>query len=184
MIRLNQTVGASHNSLEEDVWALKHGLGELGYYRPNPASGWHRYPDHEMIQAVQAFQKDEGLQVDGVVKPDGPTVTRLNATAERKRRREARRRQQEGDRRAAAEQAEREARIPSANELRDQAAQARTREEVARYLALRLQRGAPSHWPFDQIERDLDQNPAGAIRMFETFVRNPDVPSFIRRGGK
>lgn len=184
MIRLHKTVGASHTSREDDVMALKRSLGDLGYYRPNPASGWHVYPDRELFGAVEAFQDDQGLQVDGVVKPDGPTLQRLNATVERKRRREDWTERREAERKAQTERQEREARIPSPQDLERQAHEGRTREEIARYLDLRRRRGHHMFWPHDQIQTDLDRNPSRARSLFDHYVRNPDVMSHIRRGGK
>jgi hypothetical protein len=168
MIRLSGVVGESHNTTENDVWELKKGLGELGYYRPHPASGWHSYPDHELLEAIRAFQGDEALTVDGVVAPDGPTLARVNAQLERKRRREARRQATREAEKAAAERAEREARIPSTNELRDSATQARRREEIAKYLDLAERRGSVD-FLLEAVRRDLDRHPAIAIRNFETL---------------
>jgi len=66
-----------HSSVDlEDMKPLKRSLGSLGFYK-TPKIGLHEYPDENLFNGIEKFQKKEGLQVDGVMKPGGPTENRL-----------------------------------------------------------------------------------------------------------
>ena len=57
---------------------MKQALNHLGEYDP-PAYGMTPYPDTPMFDGMKAFQKKNGLTVDGFARPGGPTETTLNS---------------------------------------------------------------------------------------------------------
>lgn len=69
-------VGPSYNLDEEDILRTKSALHGLGHYKA-PASGLTPYADSEMFDAIRSFQQGNGLKVDGLMKPDGPTARTL-----------------------------------------------------------------------------------------------------------
>jgi peptidoglycan hydrolase-like protein with peptidoglycan-binding domain len=77
MIKISKTLGREYNVALEDVKKVKSALLKLGYYQ-TPKYGMTPYPDEELFRAVKAFQKDKGLKVDGIMRPDGETVMALN----------------------------------------------------------------------------------------------------------
>lgn len=74
--RVKKTIGSSWNVDEDDVVKTKTALKKTGDYKA-PDWGVTGYPDQDMFDGLKSFQKREGLQVDGVMKPGGPTETRL-----------------------------------------------------------------------------------------------------------
>jgi len=74
---LKSRVGPDSNMDLDDVLRTKKALNGLGYM-PLPRYGLTPYPDKTMINGIRSFQRDGGLRVDGVMKPDGPTLGRLN----------------------------------------------------------------------------------------------------------
>ncbi|MCW8915521.1 MAG: phage minor head protein [Magnetovibrio sp.] len=55
-----------------DVLEMKKTLNQLGLYEI-PPHGLTQYPDEAFIEAIRKFQNGNGLQPDGVMKPEGPT---------------------------------------------------------------------------------------------------------------
>lgn len=76
--RLNKTVGEAYNMDLTDSLNTKKALHTLGHLKA-PDDGFSPYPDLTMIDGLKSFQRDQGLVADGVMKPDGPTVEKLNA---------------------------------------------------------------------------------------------------------
>ncbi len=74
--RVKKTIGSSWNVDEDDVVKTKTALKKTGDYKA-PDWGVTGYPDQDMFDGLKSFQKREGLQVDGVMKPGGPTEKRL-----------------------------------------------------------------------------------------------------------
>jgi hypothetical protein len=74
---LRSTVEENASVDTADMKPLKKNLGSLGYYRPTEGVDLHDYPDEPLFKGIRKFQKDEGLKVDGVMKPGGPTENRL-----------------------------------------------------------------------------------------------------------
>ena len=70
---LSSAVSASHNTKPDDVKLVKRMLSESGHYQV-PDFGITPYPDTPMIDGIKKFQKENGLAVDGVMKPEGPTM--------------------------------------------------------------------------------------------------------------
>lgn len=79
---LNSTISASHNAHPDDVMLLKQLLSESGHYEI-PDFGITPYSDTPLIESIKSFQKEHGLAVDGVVKPDGETIQTLAARSHR-----------------------------------------------------------------------------------------------------
>ena len=77
--RLRRPIGLDYNMDLDDTFNTKKALRDLGHFRV-PKYGLTRYPDQPMIDGIKSFQKLRGLQVDGVMKPDGPTLKSLNQT--------------------------------------------------------------------------------------------------------
>ena len=77
--KLKSTIGRNHNVDLDDVLKTKQILQSLGYYT-TPKHGLTKYPEHDMFKGIERFQEDNGLQKDGVMRPDGPTAQRLDET--------------------------------------------------------------------------------------------------------
>jgi len=77
--RLNKTIGEAYDMDLADALTAKQALADLGHLE-TPEDGFDEYPDRPLIEAVKSFQRAEGLVEDGVMKPDGPTLARLNET--------------------------------------------------------------------------------------------------------
>ncbi len=75
--QLKQAIGEAHTMDLGDSLNTKRALARLGYLAV-PDGGLDEYPDRSMLEAVKSFQRDQGLAVDGVMKPDGPTLNRMN----------------------------------------------------------------------------------------------------------
>lgn len=78
-INLHGSVGArgaeNHRS---DVAKVETLLGDAGFYKPMTnlgPNGWH---NPNLDSAIREFQKSKGLQVDGFLKPSGPTINALS----------------------------------------------------------------------------------------------------------
>ena len=75
--RLNKTIGEAYDMDLADALTAKQALADLGHLEVSDG-GFDEYPDRPLIEAVKSFQRAEGLAEDGVMKPDGPTLARLN----------------------------------------------------------------------------------------------------------
>ncbi len=85
--QLNKPVGSAYSHDFDDVAKTKKALSDLGHFE-TPKYGATRFPDTPLFDAIKSFQKSRGLAVDGVMKPDGPTVSELSRVlAERSPRR-------------------------------------------------------------------------------------------------
>lgn len=72
MFTLKTTIARNASTDPEDTAAVKFALTGLGYY-DDARSGLSPYGDDKLFRAINAFQKDNNLKIDGVIKPDGPT---------------------------------------------------------------------------------------------------------------
>ena len=70
---LTSVIGASHDMKPEDVKLVKRLLSQNGHYDV-PDYGITPYPDAKMLEGIKIFQEVNGLEVDGIIKPDGPTI--------------------------------------------------------------------------------------------------------------
>ncbi len=62
---------------ERDTLSTKSALRSLGYYQP-PSYGITPYPDVQLFDGIQAYQRKNKLRVDGVMKPGGETESMMN----------------------------------------------------------------------------------------------------------
>ncbi len=77
LLNLKSDVSRSHKLEEEDILKTKVALNKEGYYDV-PDYGMTPYSDERMFDGMKKFQKEKGLQVDGVMRPDGETVNALD----------------------------------------------------------------------------------------------------------
>ena len=82
-ISLNDTIGSSYPTDPEDVWNVKSGLSDLGYYEAPATYGMTPWPDTPMFESIKSFQKDQDLEVDGIMKPEGPRRSESSASQAR-----------------------------------------------------------------------------------------------------
>ena len=76
-LQLDDDVSSSH-STENDVARVKYGLSQLNYYKEPKNLGMSTVPDRQMFDSVKKYQKDKGLHVDGLLKPQGETINSIN----------------------------------------------------------------------------------------------------------
>jgi len=72
MFELKSVVSRNSPTEMEDSKNVKFALTALDYYDDDEA-GFSPYGDRKLFNAIQSFQKENDLKVDGVIKPDGPT---------------------------------------------------------------------------------------------------------------
>ncbi|GGF71006.1 hypothetical protein GCM10011332_26220 [Terasakiella brassicae] len=78
LLGLSSTISPFNDTQPDDVIKTKSALALTGHYQI-PDFGITPYPDTPMIDGIKKFQKDNGLKVDGVMKPQGPTETALGS---------------------------------------------------------------------------------------------------------
>lgn len=76
MFELNDTVASNSSSNLEDTANLKMALSALGKY-DDSETGLSPYGDQKLFDAIKSLQQDESLKVDGIIKPNGPTHTKI-----------------------------------------------------------------------------------------------------------
>ncbi|MDA8637737.1 peptidoglycan-binding protein [Rhodospirillales bacterium] len=82
--QLKKTIGSSWITDQDDVVKTKSALEKTGDYKA-PDWGINGISDEDMFDGLKSFQKREGLEVDGVMKPGGPTEERLRQTTQKAR---------------------------------------------------------------------------------------------------
>lgn len=82
-LKLNKTIAKNYLADINDIVPAKKALNELGYY-DNPF-GIGDYVDDRLFDGIENFQKDNGLQVDGVMRPKGETENKINEKLSRTR---------------------------------------------------------------------------------------------------
>ena len=74
---LNKKLSEGSNADSDDVKNVKEGLFRLGYYKPvsgvETSSSFSPYPNMQLFNGIEAFQRDNNLLVDRVMTPDGET---------------------------------------------------------------------------------------------------------------
>lgn len=76
--KLQGSVGGSGvDNHRPDVAKVESFLTDTGYYKPLTEDGPSGYHNAELDKAIRGFQQDNGLAVDGVLKPGGPTINKL-----------------------------------------------------------------------------------------------------------
>ncbi|WP_417793009.1 peptidoglycan-binding domain-containing protein [Terasakiella pusilla] len=79
LFNVGSTVSPSSNIKPDDILKTKSALNAVGSYKV-PEFGITDIPDTGMIDGLKAFQANNGLKVDGVMKPGGPTENALGQT--------------------------------------------------------------------------------------------------------
>jgi hypothetical protein len=75
-MQLDDRVGNGQTNRADDVIAVKRAIGRLGRYLPH-AEGPHGVIDRDLDEAIRNYQADRDLRIDGWLRPDGETATRL-----------------------------------------------------------------------------------------------------------
>jgi|GEM_PF-2438281 Putative peptidoglycan binding domain. len=78
MLTLNSPIGTNHRVDPDDLMDTKRALSDLGYYDVPPHRGIDDWTDDATFDGIKRFQQDNGLKVDGLVRPGGPTETTIN----------------------------------------------------------------------------------------------------------
>jgi hypothetical protein len=80
LLSLSAPVGRGQENNPEDIEALDGSLRKIGAYAPPPeyAGNTQRYATEPMIGALERYQNQNGLKVDGVANPGGPTERAIN----------------------------------------------------------------------------------------------------------
>lgn len=81
--KLKSALAGNVNANPDDTLNAKKMFKSLGYY-DTPNYGLNEFPDQPLFDGISKFQKDHGLQVDGVMKPSGETQTMVNHVVTRK----------------------------------------------------------------------------------------------------
>lgn len=84
LLNLNRPVSRTSKLDLDDVLKMKRALMKLNLYKPHEEDGLDTYSDEPLFEGIQTFQKRNGLQIDGVVNPDGETAEALDKTLRRK----------------------------------------------------------------------------------------------------
>ncbi|MCR6629230.1 MAG: peptidoglycan-binding protein [Magnetospirillum sp.] len=77
---LNKAMGTNYTVDPGDIVSTKTALNQLGYYDVPPHRGIDDWTDDAMFNGIKAFQKDNGLKVDGLMRPGGPTESAISAS--------------------------------------------------------------------------------------------------------
>lgn len=79
---LRGLLASNANADEDDTRTVRRALRRLGLFEA-PEQGITGIPNGALFRGIEAFQKRQGLSLDGAMAPGGPTETRLNAALER-----------------------------------------------------------------------------------------------------
>ncbi|WP_417795616.1 peptidoglycan-binding domain-containing protein [Terasakiella pusilla] len=79
LFNVGGTISQSSNIKPDDVLKTKSALNAVGRYEV-PDFGITDVPDRGMIDGLKDFQANNGLKIDGIMKPGGPTETALGRT--------------------------------------------------------------------------------------------------------
>lgn len=81
-LHLRAALSPDHLAEPDDILDTKKTLMALGYYRPldgDPPGAW---VDSDLFSGIRQFQRDNGLKVDALLRPEGPTERAMNAALE------------------------------------------------------------------------------------------------------
>ncbi len=79
--RLSGGVGNDEDNNEQDVKTARENLNKAGYEAGDNGSG---ILDRDLDTATKSFQRDNGLKIDGIIRPNGETEQALNTIVKRK----------------------------------------------------------------------------------------------------
>ena len=74
--KINSSVGNNMKSKSDDVLLVRRTLAALGYQEPNTN---YEYIDSRLDQNIREFQRQNGLRIDGLIRPSGETEAALMA---------------------------------------------------------------------------------------------------------
>lgn len=83
LVQLRQPMGTSYRVDPGDIINAKTALSQLGYYSSPTSSGIQPWTDDAMFSGIRSFQRDNGLQADGFMRPGGPTEGAINRSLTR-----------------------------------------------------------------------------------------------------
>ena len=84
-LRLRNIIGRSYSVDPDDTRNTKIALRDLGYFK-TPSFGITPYPDEYMFEGIEDFQDDFDLRKDGLMKPNGETMQKMNEVLDLKAR--------------------------------------------------------------------------------------------------
>jgi len=85
MFMMKAPVSRFHVVDLDDTSNVKLALTSLGYY-DDSENGFSPYTDNQLFSSIQAFQKDNGLKVDGVINPEGQTHAKIKEDLQKNKR--------------------------------------------------------------------------------------------------
>jgi len=77
-LNLRAAVSPDHMVEPADILDTKKALMTLGYYQPLDGAQPGAWVDNDLFAGIKEFQRDNGLKVDALVRPGGPTEKALN----------------------------------------------------------------------------------------------------------
>ncbi len=81
-LTLRAALSPDHLAEPDDILDTKKTLMALGYYRPVDDSEPGAWVDSDLFTGIRQFQRDNGLKVDALMRPGGPTEQAMNAVLE------------------------------------------------------------------------------------------------------
>lgn len=78
MLSLKSPIGTNYRVDANDLMDTKRALSDLGYYDVPPHRGIDDWTDDATFNGIKRFQQDNGLKVDGFMRPGGPTEGAIN----------------------------------------------------------------------------------------------------------
>lgn len=76
--KLKSPFGANYRVDPNDLMNTKRALSQLGYYDVPQHRGIDDWTDDATFDGIRRFQRDNGLKVDGFLRPGGPTERAMN----------------------------------------------------------------------------------------------------------
>lgn len=80
MLNLKSPIGTNYRVDLNDLMETKRALSDLGYYDVPPHRGIDDWTDDATFDGIKRFQQDNGLKVDGFMRPGGPTERAMNTS--------------------------------------------------------------------------------------------------------
>lgn len=81
-LNLRAALSPDHLAAPDDILDTKKTLMALGYYRPVDGTEPGAWVDTDLFTGIRQFQRDNGLKVDALMRPGGPTEQAMNAVLE------------------------------------------------------------------------------------------------------
>ncbi len=81
-LSLRAPLSPDHVVEPADILDTKKALMTLGYYQPLDGAEPGAWVDRDLFAGIKQFQRDNGLKVDALVRPGGPTEKALNEALE------------------------------------------------------------------------------------------------------